>query len=200
MNTDSTTLQADDAILLKLKQNDEQALELLFKTHYKALLRFAKTILKDASQAEDTVQDVFIKIWEKRQNLIINTSLKSYLYMAVRNHCLNALKLNERKYWMEEGMENDEKIASNDVENKLIAKSLQQQITQAVELLPDKCKLTFQLSRYENMSYKEIAETMNVSIKTVENQMGKALATLRNCLSPYLQLFIAAAYLIAYQF
>lgn len=200
MNTDSTTLQADYAILLKLKQNDEQALELLFKTHYKALLRFAKTILKDASQAEDTVQDVFIKIWEKRQNLVINTSLKSYLYMAVRNHCLNALKLNERKYWMEEGMENDEKMAINDVENKLVAKSLQQQITQAIELLPDKCKLTFQLSRYENMSYKEIAETMNVSIKTVENQMGKALATLRNYLSPYLQLFIAAAHLIAYQF
>ncbi len=197
MNTDSTTLQADYAILLKLQQNDEQAMELLFKTHYKALLRFAKTILKDASQAEDTVQDVFIKIWEKRQNLIINTSLKSYLYMAVRNHCLNALKLNERKYWMEEGMENDEKMATNDVENKLIAKSLQQQITQAIELLPDKCKLTFQLSRYENMSYKEIAETMNVSIKTVENQMGKALATLRNYLNPYLHLYIFIISLIA---
>ncbi|MES2654383.1 MAG: RNA polymerase sigma-70 factor [Bacteroidota bacterium] len=189
-------LHTDQSILQRLQQNDEQALELLFKTYYKPLLRFAKTIIKDASQAEDAVQDVFVKIWEKRNDLSITLSFKSYLYMAVRNHCFNTLKLNERKYWMDEGMENDEQLAVNNTEDNLIAKSLNHQIQQAIELLPDKCKLTFQLSRFENMSYKEIAETMNVSVKTVENQMGKALSVLRNQLSPYLQISIAIASLI----
>lgn len=88
---------------------------------------------------------------------------------------------------MEEGMEDDERIAVNDVIDHIAAKTLNEKIQKAIELLPDKCKLTFQLSRFENMSYKEIAETMNVSVKTVENQMGKALSVLRASLAPYMK-------------
>ncbi len=181
-------LHNDNSILERLRNDDRQALELLFKTHYAPLCRFAKNILKDKDQAEDMVQEVFLKIWDKRHELKVSSSLKAYLFMAVKNHCLNTLKLNERKNWLDEDMENDTLLSNNEVESKLNAKHLNEKIQQAIDLLPEKCKLTFQLSRHEEMSYKEIAELMNVSVKTVENQMGKALAFLRKNLLPYISI------------
>jgi len=88
------SLHSDHSILERLKNDDRQALELLFKNHYAPLCRFAKNILKDKDQAEDMVQEVFLKIWDKRQDLKVSTSFKAYLFMAVKNHCLNTLKLN----------------------------------------------------------------------------------------------------------
>lgn len=181
-------LHSDNSILERLQNDDRHALELLFKTHYAPLCRFAKNILKDKDQAEDMVQEVFLKIWDKRHALKVSSSLKAYLFMAVKNHCLNTLKLNERKNWLDEDMENDALLSNNEVESKLNAKHLNEKIQQAIELLPEKCKLTFQLSRHEEMSYKEIAELMNVSVKTVENQMGKALTFLRKNLLPYISI------------
>lgn len=180
-------LHSDNQLFDRMCTGDKGALELLFKIHYASLCRFAKSILKDAEQAEDMVQEVFMKCWDKREQIQLTGSFKSYLFTAVRNHCFNALKINERKFWMEDGMEDDDRIAVNDVIDHIAAKTLNEKITQAIELLPDKCKLTFQLSRFENMSYKEIAETMDVSIKTVENQMGKALSVLRKSLAPYIK-------------
>jgi RNA polymerase sigma-70 factor (family 1) len=183
----TTTLQLDQALLKRMQQGDESALETLFKTYYSQLYRFAKNLLKDGQQAEDMVQDVFMKVWDKRGQINITTSLKAYLFMAVRNHCFNTLKVNERKFWMEESMEDDARIAVDDIVDSLSAKSLSERISFAIEQLPEKCRLTFKLSRFEHMSYKEIAETMNVSVKTVENQMGKALATLRVSLAPFIK-------------
>jgi RNA polymerase sigma-70 factor (family 1) len=180
-------LHNDQSILLRMQQDDESALELLFKTYYAQLCRFARNMLKDKEQAQDMVQDVFMKVWDKRTQINITTSFKAYLYMAVRNHCLNAMKVNDRKYWMEDGMEDDIRIAEDQMISQLSAKALGEKIGSVVEKLPAKCKLTFQLSRFEDMSYKEIAETMNVSVKTVENQMGKALAYLRGNLAPYIK-------------
>ncbi|MES2560192.1 MAG: RNA polymerase sigma-70 factor [Bacteroidota bacterium] len=180
-------LYTDNQLFGRMCSGDKGALELLFKMHYASLCRFAKSILKDNEQAEDMVQEVFMKCWDKREQIQLTGSFKSYLYTAVRNHCFNALKINERKFWMEEGMEDDERIAVNDVIDHIAAKTLQDKITRAIELLPDKCRLTFQLSRFEDMSYKEIAETMGVSVKTVENQMGKALSVLRTSLAPYMK-------------
>lgn len=185
-------LHSDNGLFDRMRKGDKGALEVLFKTHYASLCRFAKSILRDAEQAEDMVQEVFMKCWDKREQIQLTGSFKSYLFTAVRNHCFNTLKLNERKFWMEEGMEDDERIAVNDVIDHIAAKTLNDKITQAIELLPDKCKLTFQLSRFENMSYKEIAETMNVSVKTVENQMGKALSVLRTHLAPYIKDMVMA--------
>jgi len=180
-------LHNDQSIIQRMQQDDESALELLFKTYYAQLCRFARNMLKDGTQAEDMVQDVFMKIWDKRSQINITTSLKAYLYMAVRNHCLNAIKVNERKYWMEDGMEDDPLLSVDDMVNQLSAKTLSERINQTVEKLPAKCRLTFQLSRYEEMSYREIAETMNGSVKTVENQMTKALTFLRTSLGPYIK-------------
>lgn len=190
MEENIQALHNDNNILERLRNDDRQALELLFKTHYAPLCRFAKNILKDKDQAEDMVQEVFLKIWDKRNELKVSSSLKAYLFMAVKNHCLNTLKLNERKNWLDEDMENDTLLSNNEVESKLNAKQLNEKIQQAIELLPEKCKLTFQLSRHEEMSYKEIAELMNVSVKTVENQMCKALSFLRKNILPYLSIYL----------
>lgn len=180
-------LHTDNQLFERMQHGDKAALEILFKTHYAPLCRFAGSILKDPEQAEDMVQEVFMRCWDKREQIQLTGSFKSYLFTAVRNHCFNTLKINERKYWMEEGMEDDERIAVNDVVDHLSAKTLNDKIQRAISLLPEKCKLTFQLSRFENMSYKEIAETMGVSVKTVENQMGKALSVLRTSLAPYMK-------------
>lgn len=181
------TLHNDQSIVLRMQQGDERALELLFKTYYAQLCRFAKNLLRDGEQAEDMVQDVFMKVWNKRNEITITSSLKAYLFMAVRNHCFNALKVNERRYWMDEEMEDDARLSVDDVVSHLSAKSLNHKISHTIDRLPEKCRLTFQLSRFEDLSYKEIAETMNVSVKTVENQMTKALAFLRTNLAPYIK-------------
>lgn len=183
-------INLDNLLLQQMKQGDKKALETLFKTYYSSLIKFARNILKNTEQAEDITQDVFIKIWDKRQDLENITSFKAYLFMAVRNQCFNTLKVNERKNWLDDEPENYENYMSNHVEANLYAKDLNGKINEAIELLPEKCKLTFQLSRFENLSYKEIAETMNVSVKTVENQMGKALAFLRKSVLPYLNLVV----------
>jgi RNA polymerase sigma-70 factor (ECF subfamily) len=183
-------INLDNALLQQMKQGDKKALETLFKTYYSSLVKFARNILKNTEQAEDITQDVFIKIWDKRQDLENITSFKAYLFIAVRNQCFNILKVNERKNWLDDEPENYENYMTNHVEANLNAKDLNGKINEAIELLPEKCKLTFQLSRFENLSYKEIAETMNVSVKTVENQMGKALALLRKSVLPYLNLVV----------
>ncbi len=183
-------INLDNVLLQQMKQGDKKALETLFKTYYTSLVKFARNILKNTEQAEDITQDVFIKIWDKRHDLENVSSFKSYLFMAVRNQCFNTLKVNERKNWLDDEPENYENYITNQVEANLNAKHLNEKISQAIELLPEKCKLTFQLSRFENLSYKEIAETMNVSVKTVENQMGKALALLRKSVLPYLSLVV----------
>ena len=190
METSLHQINLDNVLLQKLKQGDKKALETLFKTYYSSLVKFARNILKNTEQAEDITQDVFIKIWDKREDLAHISSFKAYLFMAVRNQCFNTLKVNERKNWLDDEPENYENYMTNHVEATLNAKHLNQKINEAIELLPEKCKLTFQLSRFENLSYKEIADTMNVSVKTVENQMGKALALLRKSVLPYLSLVV----------
>lgn len=87
-------LHTDNQLFERMQQGDKAALELLFKTHYASLCRFAKSILKDAEQAEDMVQEVFMRCWNKREQIHLSGSFKSYLYTAVRNHCFNMLKVN----------------------------------------------------------------------------------------------------------
>ncbi|MFA9214755.1 MAG: RNA polymerase sigma factor [Candidatus Methylacidiphilales bacterium] len=183
-------LSKDAELLRQMKQDDKKAFETLFKSHYASLVKFARNILKSNEQAEDIVQDVFIKIWDKRATLEETSSFKAYLFMAVRNQCFNTLKVNERKNWLNDEMENSETLSTNLIEANLNTKQLSDKISETIELLPEKCKLTFKLSRFENLSYKEIAETMNVSVKTVENQIGKALALLRKNVLPYLNTII----------
>jgi RNA polymerase sigma-70 factor (ECF subfamily) len=182
----SIELHSDEQLMFRINNDDEQALEMLFRKYYPALVRFAKEIVKSKDQAEDMVQEVFVKIWDKRKTITVNTQAKSYLFVAVKNHCFNQLKLNERKYWMEDGMEDDIRISTTEGHNRMDEKNLEHQIRTAIDALPPKCGLIFKMSRFEEKTYKEIAETLGLSVKTIENQMGKALSLMRTSLAPYM--------------
>lgn len=187
MSASTIELISDEQLFARLNQHDMTGLELLFKRYYKPLWRFAKDMLGDSDQAEDAVQEVFSKIWEKRGSISISSTAKGYLYTAVRNNCLNLIKTNGRKNFLEEGMEDDMRFSVEDVQSTLAAKTMKEKISHAIDMLPPKCGLIFKMSRFEDKSYKEIADDLGLSVKTVENQMGKALQLMRQYLQPYMK-------------
>lgn len=169
-----------------IKNSDRNAYEQLFKMYYTPLVSFARNIIRDTDAAEDLVQEVFVKIWERKHTIEIKTSVKAYLYMAVKNHCLNKLKTEQRNAFLNDEMADDVRVATNNTEEYSNTIELSKHIDNALNLLPPKCAVIFKMSRFEDKTYKEIAESLELSVKTVENQMGKALSIMRGALSPYL--------------
>jgi RNA polymerase sigma-70 factor (ECF subfamily) len=175
-----------EADLLHLQKVDEtRFIELLFKHYYSPLCRTVNRIVRDTDAAEDLVQDVFMKVWNNRKTLEINFSMKSYLYRSAINSALNYLEKNKKQVHMEEA--SFVEPSTNNTEDLLNASEVQQRVNEATEALPPACKTIFILSRHENMSYKEIADTLQISPKTVENQMGKALKHFREYLNAYIK-------------
>jgi RNA polymerase sigma-70 factor (ECF subfamily) len=169
-----------------IKQGDARAFEALFRQFYESLCRYAQRLLGDSTMAEEAVQDVFLKFWERRMALEITTGLKPYLYRAVHNHCMNQLKHGKIKQIHREYVKSTAKDESNATMEYMESRELQVRIEHAVENLPEQCRRTFELSRFQQLSYQEIADVMGLSIKTVENQIGKALKQLRSSLADYL--------------
>lgn len=171
-----------------LQTYTDTAFEQLFKAHYRALHAYANMLLKDVDIAEEVVQSMFLKLWEKRDLLAVQTSIKAYLYKCIYNDSLNLLKHEQVKSKYQNftvhTMNTHHEPASNRVELSELQKALQL----ALNALPEQCRLVFQLSRFEELKYKEIAERLGISIKTVENQMGKALKILRLKLVDFLVL------------
>jgi RNA polymerase sigma-70 factor (ECF subfamily) len=161
---------------------------MLFKTHYQPLCRYANTYLKDPDGAEEVVQAAFIGFWEKRAGISIETSLKSYLYRAVRNACLNELKHEQVKQKYLAGQNHEGEKTSAPSDQIAIHEELEDQVRKAIDRLPEQCRLIFTMSRFEELKYQEIADQLNLSVKTVENQMGKALKLMRISLKEYLPL------------
>ncbi|TNE81608.1 MAG: RNA polymerase sigma-70 factor [Bacteroidetes bacterium] len=183
--------QSDEQLLLALKEGSEQALHKLFMRYYDALVRFAVPILKDQDAARDVVQEVFARIWEKRAALADETRIKSYLYMAVKNQSINVLRKEERIQWMNEESEM-EALAPREEStfNTMVDRDLQVRLKHALSAIPPKCRQVFELSRFEGLSYQQIADTLEISVKTVENQMTKALQIMRKELLPYLKVVL----------
>jgi RNA polymerase sigma-70 factor (family 1) len=177
----------DESIVIqRLNRGDESALDEIFEAYYGYLFRIAFTILRQTDSAKDCVQDVFVRIWQKRETLEISSSLKGYLQRAVVNECLGALR-------------KDKSFADPDIylpdsspnaQQHLESENMAQLLSSAIERLPDQCKLIFRMSRIEEMTYREIAESLGLSPKTVENQIGKALKSLRADLGPWLPLVL----------
>ena len=173
-----------------LKAGNLTAFEMLFRTYYQPLCNYAFTFVQDRDEAEEIVQSTFLNIWEKRENLSIHTGVKPYLYAMVRNACLNVLKHEKIK---QQHATMEMAIAERSIESvarTVIASELEAKIHDAMDHLPEQCRLIFKLSRFEDLKYAEIAEQLNISIKTVENQMGKALRIMRDQLRDYLPLLI----------
>ncbi len=153
---------------------DESSFEQIFKLHYAYLCNIAYTVIKDKDEAKDVVQHVFLKIWQNKT--AIQQSPKSYLHRAVINAAINHL---EKQRHMVDIHENEGVIAIDGHKEDVDISKLTNFVAREVQKLPPKCQAVFSLSRYEGLSNKEIADYMDISVKTVENQMGKALKTLR---------------------
>ena len=161
----------------------------LFRTYYKPLHAYALTILKEMDQAEEIVQQVFVHLWEKQDQLGINQSATAYLYRAVHNRCLNQLKHEKVKA----AYQQYSKLRPVDypsAASRIQLSELQAKLDEALSALPEQCRTIFQLSRFEALRYQEIADRLSISVKTVENQMGKALRLLREKLADYLPLLL----------
>ena len=163
----------------------------MFKTHFRALHAYAFTIIREESHAEEIVQQVFYKVWERKKDLNINQSLKSYLYQSVYNESLNYLKHLKVKKAHQSYILSTSGEEESSSSKKLMVKELEAKIVEALKLLPEQCRTIFQLSRFENLKYREIADQLGLSVKTVENQMGKALRIMRTHLAEYLPVIIA---------
>ena len=174
----------------ELKDGDVTAFEMFFKTYYQPLCNYAYTFIQDRDEAEEIVQSAFLSVWEKKDSLDIKTSLKSYLYTMVRNTSLNVIKHEKIKQrYVGEALAVEER-SHEGVAQAVLSSELEDRIQQAMEVLPEQCRLVFKLSRFEELKYAEIAEQLEISIKTVENHMGKALKIMREQLKDYLPLLI----------
>jgi len=176
--------------LEKIQSGNESAYEMIFRSFYQPLCRYAYSFLEDKEEAEEVVQSAFITVWEKRKSIDIQTSLKSYLYRMVRNGCLNVIKHEKVKQQHVAHEMAVTEASYESVAQKVYATELEIKITEAIKVLPEQCRLVFQLSRFEELKYQEIADQLNISVKTVENHMGKALRIMREQLKEYLPLFL----------
>lgn len=183
-NTDSN-FSEELFIFERMANGDELALRFLFDKYYDSLCNYVNLYVRNKLVSEDIVQDLFIYLWEKRKIIRLNTSVKSYLFHSCRNKYLNYLR-NEKchlaiKLEVDSGVE---KIA-HPTDNQFDAIQLEGIINKSVQNLPPRCREVFMLYKNEDLSYKEIAFKMDISVKTVENQMTIALKKLKEQLAPY---------------
>jgi RNA polymerase sigma-70 factor (ECF subfamily) len=180
----------EQEIVGAIRQGNDRIFEVVFRKYYQSLCNYANSMLKELDEAEEIVQNLFSGIWEKRADLEINVSLKSYLYRAVHNHCLNRIKHLKIREEYQQYADNYYETSYESVNQIVIKNELERKIDEAIERLPEQCRLIFRLSRFEELKYHEIAEQLGISPKTVENQIGKALKILRTELAEYLPLLI----------
>lgn len=163
--------------------SDPAKFEDLFKRYYAALCSFAYQYTTDHDVAEEIVQDTFTYLWENSNRIQIRTTLESYLYGAIRNAALNHLKRQKVHEKYELHTKTQEITRS---ENFIELDELEEAIDKALAALPEKCREIFEMSRYRGMTYVEISNALNISIKTVETQMSRALKSLRQALKHYM--------------
>ncbi|MDR6565638.1 RNA polymerase sigma-70 factor [Chitinophaga ginsengisegetis] len=161
----------------------------LFREHYPALRAYAGLLVGDTT-AEDVVQDVFLQTWQNRDTINIHTSVKAYLFKSVYNRSLNTLSSLKMRHGKQQEIEYTLKIQEallcdpdkNPVIHKLYNNELRDEVHQAIESLPDKCREVFKLSYLDDYRNKEISEMMSISVSTVEKHINHALKTLRKTL------------------
>jgi RNA polymerase sigma-70 factor (ECF subfamily) len=169
-----------DHLLTRVLEHDDYiAFEKLFIFNYNPLRNFCKKIVRINEVAEELVSEVFLKIWSNRKHIVISSSPKSYLYTAVRNISFDHLR--KEKHSVLAGLEEAAMVPcdSSDPHRWSEYQELQGRIEKAVDSLPRQCKLVFRMSRDHGMKYNEIAEELQLSVKTIETQMGRALKSLR---------------------
>lgn len=166
-----------DQIVQEIREGNEESFRKVFHAYYESLCHYAYTLLRDMDEAEDVVQSMFVKIWEKRHTLVITHTMKSYLYKSIYHQCVNQFdhravrtKFQERSQIEKSSAVQHPEVFPNELEERMAA---------AIQSLPKQCRTIFMMSRYQEMKYAEIAKELDISINTIENQISKALRVLR---------------------
>ncbi len=181
----------EEKILIeRVGKGDHTAFELLFRFYYPGLLVYARQFVVDTMQAEEIVQDFFVKFWQKHQSVKPVDSLKSYFFSSVKNKSLNALKHQrvEERYIREIALLSDDHLLYDP--DLYIASELQEKIKASVDTLPGRCREIFILSRMNGLDNETIAQQLQLSKRTVETQISNALKILRVELKEYLGLLL----------
>ena len=168
---------------------NKSAFEEVFKTYFKPLTAFAYKFVKDADDAKSIVHDVFMKLWEKKETIDMSKSVKSYLFTSVNNRSLNFIR-DHKKFTNEEFILENQHDDHWEVSDELSAVDIQKKVDSTLNNISPKAKQVFIMSRNEGLKYREIAEKLNISIKTVETHMSTALKELRKNLKEYLTALI----------
>lgn len=177
-------------LLQEIAKGNKKAFDFLFESYYVVLCRYALQHTGSKESSEEIVLDVFLSIWERRENLVITTSLQSYLYTAVKYRCINHLKSQINNPLFNRSVSSTSHLVSNNTEEALTCSELEEITHQAIEKLPAKCRIIFTLSRNTGMTYKEIALELDISPKTVESQMTIALSRIKDYLHKHWDILI----------
>ncbi len=170
------------------RSEQEKTFELIFRRYYVRLCGFANKFIGNTAESEEIVQEAFLNIWKKKDQITLNDNIRPYLFKSVQNLCFNLLehKKVEDSYYLV-----IEEVYKNQTEDyqtyeSVLYNELQTKVDEAISSLPARCKEIFHLSRNEGLKYHEIAQKLNISVKTVETQMSRALQSLRKELSDFL--------------
>lgn len=179
-----TALTADDILFLSIQNGDKKAFDALFVKYYPVLCTYAKQYV-DFEEGQEIVQDVMVWFWENREMQIIESSPKSYLFKAVKNRCLTLINRNEVKQRIVNTLHESVQHLYEDPDFYVV-EELTTKIDEALKKLPDTYREAFELNRFHNFTYNEIAQQLNISSKTVDYRIQQALKLLRKELKDYL--------------
>jgi RNA polymerase sigma-70 factor (ECF subfamily) len=183
---------AEHFLIESIKKGDQKSFEFLFKSYYSNLCKYARNIVHNQESAEDLVMDIFVRIWEKPDKLVISTSISGYLYQSVHNHCLNFLT-RKQKQFSELNAETINRLNalvpqdhSSDPLSGINIVELTKRIELGIENLPQECRKIFLMSRTDDLSHKEIAAILGISENTVKVQIYRALLKMHSVLKEFL--------------
>jgi len=186
----SVLLASYEKILVeKLKKSDKSAFSVIFTNYYADLVRFSFRFTKNPDVSEELVQDVFVKLWENRSKLFIQSSIKSYLLKSVQNRSLDWLRHKNIKQKYASSVLGNTVLSDNETENFVLHSELESNLEKALSNIPVQYAEVFRMSRFEFLNHSEIAEKLEVSVRTVEVRISKALLCLRDELKDYLVLW-----------
>ena len=176
-----TNLKPDISTLFEriIKNDDQQAFEQLFHQYYDVLCGFATRLLMDKTQAEEAVADVFVRIWDRRKEMKVNGSPKSFLFTCVRNQSIDRIRKRSNQRFDFDAFDLELKNEDYTPEQVMQFEELSEKVQRGIDGLPEQCRKIFLMSREEQFTYQEIADKLGLSLKTVKTQMYRAVKKLR---------------------
>lgn len=196
LSSQSMSTESSENFASLLQSGDEGAFQAIFQEFYVPVCKTVQRFIRDKGIVEDLAQDIFVRLWERREQINITTSLGAYLHRMAVNEALTYIR-RQKKFQTNDITETDFKANDHSTDQVMAGNELKDNISAAISQLPPRCQTIFKMSRYEEMTYKQIGEALDISVKTVENQMGKALKILRGLLQNYLQWMVLCIYIFS---